>query len=161
MKVDNMFRNVLAAVLAVSSLVACAQVPTYTEQAQVLSVYPQYKRVPNFSQTYHQIYNPNGAMPGELTGDAVVGAVIGGVIGNQIGNGNGRAAATAAGAVIGAMQGQRNSGNYRPPYCTTATAYTNQFIGYMVTYEFQGRRYQQFMDYHPGEYVTIQVMQFR
>ncbi|XAH22400.1 glycine zipper 2TM domain-containing protein [Xylophilus sp. GW821-FHT01B05] len=93
---------------------------------------------------------------------AVIGAVAGGVLGNAIGHGSGRAAATALGVFGGAVMGNQVEANgstrvQNVQNCVTQTAYENRTVGYDVTYEYAGRRYNTRMASDPGQWVPVQV----
>lgn len=93
---------------------------------------------------------------------AAMGAIAGGAVGNQIGSGSGRAVATIAGIIGGAMLGDRVEGApsaqaQERTTCTTQTVYENRTIGYNVTYEYAGRRYQVQLPQDPGPTLPVQV----
>ncbi len=93
---------------------------------------------------------------------AAMGAIAGGAVGNQIGDGSGRAVATILGVIGGAMLGERIEGQPAPrtqerTTCTTQNIYESRTIGYNVTYEYAGRRYQVQLPQDPGPTLQIQV----
>ncbi len=95
-------------------------------------------------------------------GKAILGGIIGGAIGNRFGKGRGRDASTALGVLIGAGIGA-NKGNYSHRYnrqsCYIETFYRDEerFMGYDVTYEYNGDLYQTQMQEHPGDRVRLRV----
>ncbi len=93
-------------------------------------------------------------------GKAILGGIIGGAIGNRFGKGRGRDASTALGVLIGAGIGANKSkSHYNRPDCYIETYYNNEerFMGYDVTYEFNGELYQTQMQEHPGDRVRLRV----
>lgn len=111
----------------------------------------------------------------------IVGGLIGGLIGNQFGGGNGRTAFTVAGAALGASiardhvrRGREHryyeSGYHEAGYrevpgrtvrrCTETWEHreVRDIDGYDVTYRYQGRTFQKWMDRHPGDTVRVDVV---
>jgi uncharacterized protein YcfJ len=106
----------------------------------------------------------------------VAGGVIGGVIGRQFGGGKGRDAMTALGALVGAAVGA-NAGrddyrydDHRTTYYSPATWRTvercnvayetrveQETDGYLVTYEYDGRRFTTRTQSHPGSRLALDV----
>lgn len=96
-------------------------------------------------------------------GGAVAGALIGGLAGNAIGGGAGRALATGLGVVAGAITGNNIEAANTPPrlssgvVCQNASRSENRVIGYDVTYEYQGQRYQARVPQDPGARIAVNV----
>jgi len=96
-------------------------------------------------------------------GGAVAGALIGGLAGNAIGGGAGRALATGLGVVAGAITGNNIEAANTPPQqvnslvCQNGASYVNRVIGYDVTYDYQGQRYQARVPQDPGERIAVNV----
>ena len=113
----------------------------------------------------------------DSAGSTLLGGIIGAAIGNQIGRGDGRRAATAAGAIIGAAigndaarRGPRDSRyaddvRYRDDVPTTVQhcdvrydeRWEERVEAYLVTYEYNGRRYTTRMNYDPGPRLRVNV----
>jgi uncharacterized protein YcfJ len=93
-------------------------------------------------------------------GSAILGGIIGGAIGNRFGRGNGRDASTALGVLIGAGIGA-NKGQHRNnrQSCYIETHYREEerFMGYDVTYDYNGALYHTQMQEHPGDRVRLRV----
>lgn len=118
-------------------------------------------------------YRASGERP--AAGSMILGGLIGAVIGHQIGRGDGRRAATAAGALIGAAVGHdaagRNGNGYaaasrydddRPTtvqHCDVRydESWEERVEAYLVTYEYNGRRYTTRMNYDPGPRLRVSV----
>lgn len=95
-------------------------------------------------------------------GRAILGGIIGGAIGNRFGKGRGRDASTALGVLIGAGIGaNKHNHNYRynRQNCYLETHYRDEerFMGYDVTYEYNGDIYQTHMQNHPGDRIKLRV----
>lgn len=93
-------------------------------------------------------------------GKAILGGIIGGAIGNRFGKGRGRDASTALGVLIGAGIGaNKKQHRYNRSNCYVETYYHEEerFLGYDVTYEFNGELYQTHMQDHPGDRVRLRV----
>lgn len=120
-------------------------------------------------------YRSSGNRP--AAGSMILGGIIGAAIGNQFGRGDGRRAATAAGALIGAAvghdaaeRGSRSYGAYnaRDRYDDRPTtvqhcdvrydeSWEERVEAYLVTYEYNGRRYTTRMSYDPGPQLRVNV----
>ncbi len=95
----------------------------------------------------------------------LLGGIIGGVIGHQFGSGSGRDAATIAGAVIGSHVGydsaRRHVGAEERIVTRCATRYEKEYEeridGYLVTYEYNGRRHTTRMPHDPGSTMRVRV----
>ena len=130
------------------------------EMGRVISTTPVVQQVPLTQQVCGSQQVVTQAPPSGA--GAVLGGIAGGVLGNAIGGGGGRAAATALGIVGGAVLGSSAEGPGQAyvqnvPTCSTQTTYENRTVGYDVTYEYAGRRYNTRMASDPGQYVPVQV----
>jgi uncharacterized protein YcfJ len=82
---------------------------------------------------------------------AVTGAVLGGLLGNAVGGGAGKAL------------GDQAEANANPPQATTVQSCQmvnttqQQFVGYDVTYEYQGQQYSARLASDPGNQVALRV----
>ncbi len=107
------------------------------------------------SARHHHRHDENKA------GRAILGGIIGGAIGNRFGKGRGRDASTALGVLIGASVGANKEPRYRSSRnsCYIETYYRNEdrFMGYDVTYEYNGDLYHTQMQEHPGDRVRLRV----
>lgn len=154
-------RTSLLSACALSALsLALPAAHAQTEVAQVISSIPviQQVAVPRQVCTTQQVMVEQ---PKSGAG-AAMGAIAGGAVGNQIGSGSGRAVATIAGIIGGAMLGDRVEGAptaqaQERTTCTTQTVYENRTVGYNVTYEYAGRRYQIQLPQDPGPTLPVQV----
>lgn len=93
-------------------------------------------------------------------GKAILGGIIGGAIGNKFGRGRGRDASTALGILIGAGVGANSPDRHHyENSCYIETHYReeNRFMGYEVTYEYNGDLYHTQMQEHPGDRVRLRV----
>lgn len=147
--------------------------------ARVISSVPQYEWVRVQRQVctqerghrgghYQNGGRPYGYSDGHSVGAAVIGGIAGGVIGNQIGDGH--VAATAIGAAVGAIVGDQIGSNgrygavvpahYSRPVERCHTVYERQrrMTGYLVTYEYNGRRHTRVMDRDPGRRFYVDVV---
>ncbi len=138
----------------------------YTDRGRVINVTPQYERVNTPRQSCHTEYRDVVVQPRRSISGSVIGGIAGGLLGSQIGKGSGRVAAAAVGAGIGAITGDRISRNNqrvahtrREPVevCQTVDQWHQERVGYMVDYEYQGRRYSMVTAEHPGDYVDLDV----
>lgn len=154
-------RTPLLSACALSALaLALPAAHAQTEVAQVISSIPVIQQV----AVPRQVCNTQQVVveqPKSGAG-AAMGAIAGGAVGNQIGDGSGRAVATIVGIIGGAMLGDRIEGPAAPrtqerTTCTTQTVYENRTIGYNVTYEYAGRRYQIQLPNDPGPTLPVQV----
>ncbi len=93
-------------------------------------------------------------------GNAVLGGIIGGAIGNRFGKGSGRDASTALGILIGAGVGANKGQHHNSRQtCYIETHYREEsrFMGYDVTYDYNGNLYHTQMQEHPGDRVRLRV----
>lgn len=132
-----------------------------TEYGNVISSTPVVAQVTIPQQSCQ---NVTQVSPPETTGGgAVAGALIGGLAGNAIGGGAGRALATGLGVVAGAITGNNIETTNTPPrqsssvVCQNASRIENRVIGYDVSYDYQGQRYQARVPQDPGEHIAINV----
>ncbi len=113
-----MKRFAILSLLATGVLGAQAQTASFTDNARVRSVEPQYENinVPRnecrsewINQDRRNSYNNYNSGPDQERqyGGAIVGGLAGGVLGHQVGGGAGKDAATALGVVLGAIAGDR------------------------------------------------------
>ena len=105
-------------------------------------------------------YNNQSHRNGNQAGRAILGGIIGGAIGNRFGKGRGRDASTALGVLIGAGVGANkghNHNNRRNCYIETNYRNEDRFMGYDVTYSYNGNLYHTQMQDHPGDRVKIRV----
>jgi len=167
-----MKRNALVPALLLTSLAAAtAQAQSFTDQARVRAVEPQYEvvQVPRQECTSQWVQEqPRAAAPSGGYGGAIIGGVAGGLLGNQVGKGHGREAATAAGAVIGALTGDRmqNSGGAiaapapearEVRSCRTVYDQQNRLTGYRVTYDYRGVEASTVLRDQPGATIPVRV----
>lgn len=106
-------------------------------------------------------HNPN-RRHNNSAGKAILGGIIGGAIGNKFGRGSGRDASTALGVLIGAGIGANKGSQHDRRYnnsCYVETHYReeNRFMGYDVTYDYNGDLYHTQMQEHPGDRVRLRV----
>ncbi len=97
---------------------------------------------------------------GNHAGSAILGGIIGGAIGNRFGKGRGRDASTALGVLIGAGVGANQGHNHssrRNCYVETHYREEDRFMGYDVTYKYNGNLYHTQMQEHPGDRIRLRV----
>jgi len=169
-----MQRQILATLIATSALAATGvQAATFTEQARVRDVQPQYQtvQVPRQACTSQWVQDTRRVEAPRQYGGAIIGGVAGALLGNQVGDGSGRAVATALGAVLGAYTGDRvaNRGHddrygrhdnapRQVQNCQTVYESEQRITGYNVTYDYRGQRYTTVMAQAPtGRTIPIQV----
>lgn len=171
-----MKRLIIASLFATAFLGAHAQAVTYTDNARVRNVDPQYENinVPRNECRNHWVNEERqgrSAGPDRQYGGAIVGGLAGGVLGHQIGGGSGKDAATALGVVLGAIAGDRlENQNQRGFYegepqqtrrevqrCHTVYDTQTRVTGYRVAYEYQGQHYTTLMRTHPGNSLQVRV----
>jgi uncharacterized protein YcfJ len=84
----------------------------------------------------------------------LAGAVIGGIVGNQFGKGKGKTFMTLAGTMVGgiaAYQHNQNNNSQQNQRCQQ----DSQIKHYLVSYRYQGQRYQTVLNYHPRKSIPI------
>lgn len=144
-----MKHSVIFAAMGVAAFGAAAQ-----ETGTVISSTPVVQQVAVCGQGYV-------ARPGPTSGGgAVIGAITGAAIGSTIGGGAGQAAAIGIGAIAGGAVGnsiEANNNARMVPTCATPVSYENRTVGYNVTYEYNGRRYQAQLPTDPGPTIRLRV----
>lgn len=148
------------------------QVVTFTDNARVRGVDPQYENVSvprNECRSQWINEDRRGVSDGQGRnyGGAILGGLAGGVLGNQVGGGRGKQAATVVGAVVGAMTGdhfanrdQRVDNDYgqrEVQSCRTVYDTQSRISGYRVAYEYRGQLYNTFMRNNPGNNLQVRV----
>ncbi len=129
---------------------------------QVVDVEPVYQTVsiPEQRQVCERRRDDRHYRKKSNAGKAILGGIIGGAIGNQFGRGHGRDASTALGILIGAGVGASSADRHEyGGSCYVETHYReeNRFMGYDVTYEYNGDLYHTQMQDHPGDRVRLRV----
>ena len=164
-----MNRPALFALLATAGAAFGAQAHTYTDNARVVGVDPQYENVSVPRQECrNELVSEARPVGGRNYGGAVVGGLAGALLGNQVGRGHGREAATAVGAVVGALTGDNiaNRSRWEQPYepvtrevtsCRTVSDVQQRLVGYRVDYEYRGQRFSTLMQDEPGAFVPVRV----
>jgi len=166
----NMATSLRLKMLAPALVLASFSAPVmannqYNDTARVLSAIPQTERVNMPRQECRTEYQQQSVSNADhsITG-AVIGGIAGGLLGNTIGRGNGRVAAAAVGAGVGAIAGDRigntNNGNVRSvpvQSCYQVDNWQTINVGYLVSYEYNGRTYTTMTDNLPGSYIQINV----
>ena len=164
-----MNRSALVVLLATATAAFGAQAHTYTDNARVLGVEPQYENVSVPRQECRRDWVSEARPSSNRNyGGAVVGGLAGGLLGNRFGRGHGREAATAVGAVIGAFTGDNlaNRGGFDQPYdpvsrevtaCRTVSDVQSRVTGYRVDYEYRGQRFSTLTHDQPGSFMPVRV----
>ena len=156
-------------VFAGVSMAASAGYDAYEDRGRVISATPQVERV-NVpvqecrTEYVRESYYENNQ---RSSGGGIIGAIAGGVIGSRFGGGNGRLIATAFGAGLGAVIGDRHSNSNnklrqrietRPvERCVSVDRWETADRGYLVDYEYNGRRYTTKTLDRPGKFITVDV----
>jgi uncharacterized protein YcfJ len=152
------------------SMSAAAGHEPYGDRARVISATPQVERVNNPVQECRTEYVRESVYEdrGHSSGGAILGTIAGGVIGSRFGGGNGRLIATAVGAGLGAVIGDRHDNRYSQPTervvtrpvdsCVTVDHWDTVNRGYLVEYEYGGRRYTTETAEHPGRFIPVDVI---
>lgn len=158
----------IGAVFAGTSMNAVAG-HDYGDRARVISATPQVERINTPVQECRTEYVRESVYEnrGNSNGGAIVGTIAGGVIGSRFGGGSGRLIATAVGAGLGAVIGDRHDNRYNQPTervvtrpvdrCVTVDRWDTVNRGYLVEYEYNGRRYTTETAEHPGRYINVDV----
>jgi uncharacterized protein YcfJ len=147
--------SILALGLVLSPLAQAA------EYGNVLSSVPVMAQVPIGQQQCTE--QPQMVQEQTSGGGALLGAVIGGVVGNNVGKGFGRALATGVGVMGGAVLGNHVESVHTPQstvpmrVCQNVPSVENRLVGYDVTYEYQGQRYQTRLRQDPGRQIALNV----
>ncbi len=160
---------IVSLMLASTSLIANAGSDRYQDRARVISVTPQVERVNAPVQEcrteyLRETYYENSR---RSNGGAILGTIAGGVIGSRFGGGSGRIAAAAIGAGLGAVIGDRHDNRYNQPHervearpvgrCVSVDNWQTVNRGYLVEYQYNGRRYTTETDRDPGRYIPVNV----
>lgn len=109
--------------------------------------------------------------PLRVAGPSIAGGLIGGAIGRQFGSGSGRDAMTLIGALAGSAvaseRAARNQAYEAPSYARETTVercevvterFTEERVeGYLVTYQYKGRRYDMRTVEPPGDRIRLRV----
>ncbi len=162
-----MNKLVLAALMTSLPLLATANryQNNNIQYGQVIEVQPIYQTVsiPEERQVCEQRrsnrYSHSNRNNQNNAGRAILGGIIGGAIGNRFGSGNGRDASTALGILIGAGVGASKGHQKARHNCYIETNYyeENRFMGYDVTYDFNGSLYHTQVQEHPGDRIRLRV----
>jgi len=170
-----MFRQKLSQTLLVgfvfagTSMTAAAGHDSYEDRGRVISVTPQVERVNTPVQECRTEYVRESYYENKphSNGGAILGTIAGGVIGSRFGGGSGRLIATAIGAGIGATIGNNHSNRNSHPRrhvetrpverCTSVDHWDTVNSGYLVDYEYNGRRYTTETYDHPGKFIYVDV----
>ena len=162
-----MKRLVIAGLFATTLLGAHAE--SFTDQARVRSVDPQYEHVnvPRNECSRHWVQEPRRVGDAHQYGGAIVGGLAGGILGHQVGKGSGKDAATALGVVVGAIAGDRLDNRDRAEHyeygsrevnrCRTVYDTQTRITGYRVNYEYRGQHYSTFLRENPGTSLAVRV----
>lgn len=158
-------KTFLIVAVVVASSASMAQTANYSDTAQILDVQIQTQRYNQPQQVCNQA--PVAQQPQERSvGGAILGTVAGGLLGHTVGKGTGKTAATAIGAATGAIVGDRmqNSTTNVPnggQSCHVVDNWIERQSGAMVTYNYQGRTFTEYVNYVPsyraGDTVALQV----
>jgi len=135
----------------------------FTDMAIVTAVNPRYETT-NVPRQQCQVVQETVPQERSLTG-AIVGGVAGAIIGSQVGGGKGRIATGAIGAGTGAIIGDRIDNNNngistrQVERCTLVDSYQQLVRGYDVSYQYQNRTYQTYMNsaVKVGDAIRVQV----
>jgi uncharacterized protein YcfJ len=156
-------------VFAGASMTTSAGHDAYEDRGRVLSVTRQVERINVPVQECRTEYVRESVYenPQRSNSGGIVGAIAGGVIGSRFGGGNGRLIATAVGAGLGAVIGDRHSNRNnqlrqhvetRPvERCSSIDRWETVDRGYLVDYEYNGRRYTTKTLDRPGKFITVDV----
>lgn len=140
------------------------------EYAKVVDARPIYQRistqVPVESCHYETVAYREPGRNNSYT-STILGGVIGAAVGNELGHHKrnkqvGAVAGGLLGASIGRDLGRSNAGTTRyteEQVCNTSyrTEYSQQLMGYDVTYKYHGRHYPTRTDRHPGDRIAVDV----
>jgi uncharacterized protein YcfJ len=160
----------ISAVFVGASMSAVAGHEPYGDRARVISATPQIEHINTPVQECRTEYVRESVYENRSNsnGGAIVGTIAGGVIGSRFGGGNGRLIATAVGAGLGAVIGDRHDNRYNQPTervvtrpvdrCVTVGRWETINRGYLVEYEYNGRRYTTETAEHPGRYIPVDVI---
>jgi uncharacterized protein YcfJ len=150
-KMKKSIATVFAAIMMMMSTAAMADIATITKVNPVQGEQIQQQQVCSPTGFVGQVEQDRS------TAGSILGGITGAVVGSHAGNGNGRLAATAVGAIIGAVAGDRidnrqpNIASVQQQSCRLVSTIVPRTVGYLVTYEFGGRKYQSMLPYDPSE----------
>jgi uncharacterized protein YcfJ len=136
-----------------------ANAVSYDEYARVISVQEKYSQGSSRRVCDRE---PGSSSGNNIGAGTALGAVAGGLLGAQVGKGNGRVATAAGGAVVGALSGNyienRNTQTSGETRCHYEESGGGRPVGYLVTYEYDGRTYTESFTYPPeGNTVRVRV----
>jgi uncharacterized protein YcfJ len=114
----------------------------YSNKVDVIDVQPFYTHV---ADTQCQQNKLQVRSETEQFTTTLAGAVIGGIVGNRFGKGQGKTVMTIAGTILGAVAANQYNHNNAKQHCR----HERQAKHYLVSYRYQGKRYQTLLDYHP------------
>lgn len=151
-------KNIIFAVLSAVSMVAtnCA-FAAYDDVAVIKSVTPIQGEQAQQQQVCESIQVLAPAPQSRSITGSMLGGLAGALLGNQVGGGNGRMAATAVGAIAGAMTGDRVDNQQNMPQasqqqtCRWVRSSVPSVVGFLVTYEYNGRTYQNMLPFDPTQ----------
>ena len=115
------------------------------------------------------VYERHAARPFGVAGQTLAGGVIGAAIGRQFGGGSGRDALTLIGSVVGSAVAHERAQRRQVPQTTTRAVpvqrcevvrarVTEQRVdGYLVTYQYRGRRHTIRTATPPGQRIRLRV----
>lgn len=140
------------------------------DYARVVDTRPIYQRiateVPQQSCEYQTVSYREPGKSDSYTG-TIVGGLIGAAVGHELGHSRrnkdvGAVAGGLLGASIGRDVSRSRSGttHYRDEqvcHTTYRREYTEQLMGYDVTYKYRGQLYQTRTDHHPGKTIPVDV----
>lgn len=140
------------------------------DYARVVDARPIYQRVaievPQESCSYETVSYREPGRSDSYTG-TIVGGLIGAAVGHELGHSRrnkdvGAVAGGLLGASIGRDVSRNRSGTTRyreEQVCHTSyrKEYTEQLLGYDVTYKYHGQLYQTRTDSHPGRQIPVNV----
>lgn len=163
MKSSSNFLFAFALALMACSFSVSAQNVILSDTARVIDVQELVTQIPQ-QQCSQQAAQMNNTGNARSNGGSIIGGIAGALIGSQVGQGNGKVAAAAIGGIVGALSGDRidnqNNGYNQPSYASSnscITRYVTQTIGYLVTYDYNGRQGQKRMSYNPGQSVRVTI----
>ena len=160
-----MYKLMLMALGLGLPLMASANRYNDVQYGRVVEVEPIYQwvNIPQDRQVCERIrrpHNNHNQQRRERVGSTILGGIIGGAIGNKFGRGSGRDASTALGILVGASIGSAKADRHgQRSRCYVETDYHEEqrFMGYDVTYEYNGDLYYTQMQEHPGDRIRLRV----
>ena len=153
--------------MILAGLATTAQSDSFTVRAKVIDARPVYESVEHRNPVeicdydeYHDHYHDQTS---SVTG-AVVGGVIGAAIGSQITSSHhgDNVAGTIVGGVLGATVGSQAAAakpqhHHQQCHVEYTSDYSEELVGYRVTYRYEGQEYQTRMQHNPGRFVRLRV----